>query len=37
MMYVINEKIAKILTAMINMPRYENLPPNIKAKAAGAT
>ena len=36
-MYVVNEPIATMLTARINTPRYKNLPPKIKAIAAGAT
>ena len=35
MIYVVNETIAMMLTARINTPRYMNLPPNIKAIAAG--
>ena len=35
--YVVNETIATMLTARINTPRYKNLPPKIKAIAAGAT
>ena len=36
-MSVVNETIATMLTARINTPRYKNLPPKMKAIAAGAT